>query len=98
VCKPALRAWIKGKGSVPRKPRPLVVGGTCHVYRRFGQVERCGRKVKGLAAVIGRDAGSASRLYAQTASARLANPAFAAIAEKVTHALRWGAQKPSERQ
>jgi hypothetical protein len=51
-------------------------------------VERCGLKVKDLALVIGRGAGSASRLYSEAAAVRRTNSAFAAIAEQVTQTLR----------
>ncbi len=46
-------------------------------------VERCGLRVKDLASVIGRSAGSASRLYAQAASRRHTDREFAAITERV---------------
>lgn len=61
-------------------------------------VERCALKVKDLAVVIGRGAGSASRLYAQAATVRRTTPAFAAMAEKVTHALRKSRKKLIRRQ
>ncbi len=51
-------------------------------------IEQCGLKVKDLAVVIGRGAGSASRLYTQACADRRANAAFAAIAERVMHTLR----------
>jgi hypothetical protein len=51
-------------------------------------VERCGLKVKDLAAAIGWGAGSASRLYSEAAAVRRTTPTFAAIAEQVTHTLR----------
>jgi REP element-mobilizing transposase RayT len=60
-------------------------------------VEQCGLKVKDLAVVIGRGAGSASRLYTQASGVRRADPAFAAIAERVTHALRKSEKKSSRR-
>lgn len=61
-------------------------------------VEQCELKVKDLAVVIGRGAGSASRLYAQAATVRRTTPAFAAMAEKVTHALRKSRNKLIRRQ
>jgi REP element-mobilizing transposase RayT len=51
-------------------------------------VEQCGLKVKDLAVVIGRGAGSASRLYTQAAAVRRTDPAFAAIVKRVTQTLR----------
>jgi len=57
-------------------------------------VEQCGLKVKDLALVIGRGAGSASRLYSEAAAVRRTNSAFAAIAEQVTETL-WKKQKKS---
>jgi hypothetical protein len=44
--------------------------------------------VKDLAVVIGRGAGSASRLYTQAAAVRRTDPAFAAIVKRVTQTLR----------
>ena len=61
-------------------------------------VERCGLKVKDLAVVIGREAGSASRLYAQAAAVRRTDPAVTALAERVTKTLRRSAKKSSEGQ
>jgi hypothetical protein len=61
-------------------------------------VEQCELKVKDLAVVIGRGAGSASRLYAQAATVRRTTSAFAAMAEKVTHALRKSRNKLIRRQ
>ena len=61
-------------------------------------VERCGLRVKDLAAVIGRGAGSASRLYGQATVHRRAEPAFAALAERVMGALRGSPKKASRRQ
>jgi REP element-mobilizing transposase RayT len=61
-------------------------------------VERCGLKVKDLAVVIGRGAGSASRLYAEAAAVRRTDSGFATTAERVTGALRKSARKSSERQ
>ena len=58
-------------------------------------VERCGLKVKDLAVVIGRDAGSASRLYAQAAAVRRTDPAVTVLAERVTKTLRRNAKKSS---
>jgi hypothetical protein len=60
-------------------------------------VERCGLKVKDLAAVIGWGAGSASRLYSEAAAVRRTNSAFAAIAEQVTHAARKSEKRSSRR-
>ena len=60
-------------------------------------VERCGLKVKDLAAVIGRGAGSASRLYSEAAAVRRTTSAFAAIAEQVTHTLRKSEKRSSRR-
>ncbi len=51
-------------------------------------VETCGLRVKDLAEVIGRGAGSASRLYTQASDARRADPALAAIADHLTHIVR----------
>ncbi len=51
-------------------------------------VEQCGLKVKDLAVVIGRGAGSASRIYAHASDMRRAEPSLAAIAERVMHTLR----------
>lgn len=50
---------------MPRKPRVFVAGGTYHVYCRAARGERCGLEVKNLAAMIGREACSASRLCAE---------------------------------
>jgi hypothetical protein len=61
-------------------------------------VERCGLKVKDLAVVIGRGAGSASRLYSRAAVVRRNDSAFAAIAEKVTQAVRKSTKKSRGRQ
>jgi hypothetical protein len=61
-------------------------------------VEQCGLKVKDLAVVIGRGAGSASRLYSEAAAARRTTPAFAAIAEQVTRTLRERRKESSRRQ
>jgi len=61
-------------------------------------VEQCGLKVKDLAAVIGRGAGSASRLYSKAAAVRRTTSAFAAIAEQVTQTLRKKQKKASGRQ
>jgi len=61
-------------------------------------VERCGLKVKDLAAVIGRGAGTASRLYAEAAAARRTGPELAAIAERVSQALRANRKKVPQRQ
>ena len=61
-------------------------------------VEQCGLKVKDLAVVIGRGAGSASRLYAQAATVRRTTPAFAAIAKQVTQTLRESRKKSIRRQ
>jgi hypothetical protein len=79
----------RGRGEELQRARELVM---------LVGVERCGLKVKDLAVVIGRDASSAIRLYAQAAAVRRASPAFAAVAEKVTHALRKSAKKPLEGQ
>jgi hypothetical protein len=54
--------------------------------------------VKDLALVIGRGAGSASRLYSEAAAVRRTNSAFAAIAEQVTQTLRKGQKKSFGRQ
>jgi hypothetical protein len=54
--------------------------------------------VKNLAVVIGRDAGSASRLYAEAVAVRRSDSGFAATAERVTDALRKSAMKSFERQ
>jgi hypothetical protein len=51
-------------------------------------VETCGLKVKDLAVAIGRNAGSASRIYGQATSRRREDPAFAALAEQAIAALR----------
>ncbi len=51
-------------------------------------VEHCGLKVKDLAGVIGRGAGSASRLYSEAAAARRSTPAIGAMARRVGQALR----------
>ncbi|HQT95258.1 MAG TPA: hypothetical protein PK435_11535 [Thermoanaerobaculaceae bacterium] len=51
-------------------------------------IEQCGLKVRDLAVVIGRGAGSASRIYAKASEVRRAEPALAAIAEQVRHTLR----------
>jgi hypothetical protein len=61
-------------------------------------VEQCGLKVKDFAVVIGRGAGSASRLYAEAAAVRRTNSAFAAIAEQVTQTLRKKQKKSFWRQ
>jgi hypothetical protein len=61
-------------------------------------VERCGLKVKDLAVAIGRDAGSASRLYSEAAAVRRTTPAFAAIVEQVTHTLREKQKRRPRRQ
>jgi chromosomal replication initiation ATPase DnaA len=61
-------------------------------------VERCGLKVKDLAVVIGRDAGSASRLYAQAAAVRRTDPAVTVLAERVTKTLRRSAKNSSGEQ
>jgi REP element-mobilizing transposase RayT len=58
-------------------------------------VERCALKVKDLAAVIGRGAGSASRLYAEAATARRTDSGFAATAERVSETLRRSGKKSS---
>jgi REP element-mobilizing transposase RayT len=79
----------RGRGEELQRARELVM---------LVGVERCGLRVRDLAAVIGRDASSASRLYAQAAAVRRASPAFAAVAGKVTHALRKSAKKPLEEQ
>lgn len=60
-------------------------------------VEQCGLKVKDLAVVIGRGAGSASRLYAQACGVRRADAAFAALAARVTHTLRKSRTRSSKR-
>ena len=60
-------------------------------------VEQCGLKVKDLAVVIGRGAGSASRLYTQACGVRCADAAFAALAARVTHTLRKNGTKSSKR-
>ena len=91
---------------MPRKPRIFVAGGTYYVYCRVARgerviligVEQCGLKVKDLALVIGRGAGSASRLYSEAAAVRRTNSAFAAIAEQVTQTLRKGQKKSFGRQ
>jgi chromosomal replication initiation ATPase DnaA len=51
-------------------------------------VEACGLKVKDLAVVIGRDPGSASRLYGQATTRRREDPGYAALAQQVVEALR----------
>jgi putative transposase len=51
-------------------------------------VETCGLKVKDLAAVIGRDPGSASRLYGQATTRRREDPGYAALAQGAVEALR----------
>lgn len=91
---------------MPRKPRVFVAGGTHYVSCRVARgedvtligVEQCGLKVKDLAVVIGRGAGSASRLYSEAAILRRTNSAFAAIAEQVTETLRERQKKSSRRQ
>jgi len=60
-------------------------------------VERCGLKVKDLALVIGRGAGSASRLYSEAAIVRRTNSVFAGIAEQVTQTVRKKQKKSSWR-
>jgi putative transposase len=60
-------------------------------------VEQCGLKVKDLAVVIGRGAGSASRLYTQACGVRRADAAFAALAARVTHTLRKSRTRSSKR-
>jgi putative transposase len=79
----------RGRGEELQRARELVM---------LVGVEACGLKVKDLAAVIGRDASSASRLYAQAATVRRASPALAAIVEKVTHALRKSAKRSLKQQ
>jgi hypothetical protein len=61
-------------------------------------VELCGLKVKDLAVVIGRGAGSASRLHAQAAAERRTDPAVTALAERVTKTLRKNGTKLPRRQ
>jgi hypothetical protein len=61
-------------------------------------VEQCGLKVKDLAVIIGMGAGSASRLYTQASDVRRVDPAFPAIAERVTHTLRKSQTSSSRRQ
>ena len=86
--------------------RIFVAGGTYYVYCRVARgerviligVEQCGLKVKDLATVIGRGAGSASRLYSEAAAVRRTTSAFAAIAEQVTQTLRKKQKKASWRQ
>ena len=60
-------------------------------------VEQCGLKVKDLALVIGRGAGSASRLYTQVSDVQRADPGFAAIAEQLTQTLRENQTNSSKR-
>jgi REP element-mobilizing transposase RayT len=79
----------RGRGEELQRARELVM---------LVGVERCGLRVRDLAAVIGRGAGSASRLYSRAAAVRRNDSAFAATAEKVTHALRKSAKKPLEGQ
>jgi REP element-mobilizing transposase RayT len=79
----------RGRGEELQRARELVM---------LVGVERCGLKVKDLAAVIGRGAGSASRLYAEAAAVRRTDSGFATTAERVTGALRKSARKSSERQ
>jgi len=61
-------------------------------------VERFGLKVKDLAVVIGRGAGSASRLYAEAAAVRRSESGFATTGERVTEALRKSGADSSRRQ
>jgi hypothetical protein len=79
----------RSRGEELRRARKLVM---------LVGVERCGLKVKDLAVVIGRGAGSASRLYAEAAAVRRTDSGFAATAERVTEALRKSRQKSSRRQ
>jgi hypothetical protein len=51
-------------------------------------VETCGLKVKDLAAEIGRDPGSASRLYGQATERRREDPSLAALVQEIVEALR----------
>jgi hypothetical protein len=60
--------------------------------------ERCGLKVKDLAVVIGRGAGSANCLYSRAAAVWRNDSAFAAIAEKVTQTVRKSTKKSWGRQ
>lgn len=61
-------------------------------------VGRCGLKVKDLAVVIGRGAGSASRLYAQAAAEWRTEPAATALAGRVTKTLRKNGTKSPRQQ
>jgi REP element-mobilizing transposase RayT len=61
-------------------------------------VEQCGLKVKDLALVIGRGAGTASRLYAEAAAIRRTTPALARLAKQVTQTLRASRKKSPHRQ
>jgi hypothetical protein len=58
-------------------------------------VEQCGLKVKDLAVVIGRGAGTASRLYAEAAVVRRTTPAIARTVKKVTAVLRKRSKRAS---
>ena len=62
------------------------------------EVERSGLKVKDLAAVIGRGAGSASRLYAGAVPVSRSDSGFAAIPAQVAQTLRKNQKKSSRRQ
>jgi REP element-mobilizing transposase RayT len=79
----------RGRGEALQRARELVM---------LLGVEACGLKVKDLAVVIGRGAGSASRLYAQAAAERRSDPAVTALAERVTKVLRKRGTKSSRRQ
>jgi REP element-mobilizing transposase RayT len=78
---PAEALGGRGRGRELQRARELVM---------LTGVETCGLRVKDLAEVIGRGAGSASRLYAQASDARRTDTAFAAIADDLTHTLREG--------
>lgn len=66
-------------------------GGTLRQARQLVMlvgVEACGLKVRDLASVIGRGAGSASRIYGQAAVRRRDDPHFAKVVAGVVEALR----------
>jgi hypothetical protein len=79
----------RGRGEGLQRARELVM---------LLGVEACGLKVKDLAVVIGRGAGSASRLHAQAAAERRTDPAVTTLAERVTKVLRKRGTKSSRRQ
>lgn len=78
----------RGRGEELQRARHLVM---------LVGVERCGLRVKDLAHVIGRDAGSASRLYGQAAAVRPTNPGLARLADKALEVLRRGEKRAFRR-